>query len=195
MNTKELTEKFETEVWLYLSGELSNERKAFWDDKINQIPELKNIFNESVNLNELSVEELDINQISDEKYESIITDVITTKQNVYFGEFLKRKSIDQNISNAKVIFTIAAIAATIIIFIMLPGYPEKIEKSFDKLAWNSQPVDSQIASVNESFQVIRERTFDRELLNSYSIGNWDNKLENIYSRIKNLEKKINYETL
>lgn len=196
MNIKELIEQFEIEVWLYLDNDLSESRKLFWDEQINLNPQLNEILKDAEITNSLMQKETSVPELSETKFNEILDKTIQKKQKIFFVDFLKRNSIDKNISNAKVLVMTAAAAAAIALMIILPEKTtENIDEALNKYAWKSQPVEEKIDKINYQFENIKEKEFNQQVFTNYNISGWDMKVNNIYGRIKQIENQINQKSL
>jgi uncharacterized radical SAM superfamily Fe-S cluster-containing enzyme len=68
-NKDQLIKEFENEIWLYLDGDLPESRIQFWNEKINEVPEILETLNETkqvLNIYDSSVA-ADVNDTAFEK--------------------------------------------------------------------------------------------------------------------------------
>jgi hypothetical protein len=197
---QKLFSEFETEVWLYLDQDLSEERMLYWKEKINKHSEL---FQAIKKYEEISITfGLSNNQkMSDEKFNAMIDNVIN--QNVFnkkISSIIKNIfSTDKEITFGKIAFASLLIigAITISLISNKPSPVVKIANSINSeiLEWDADLVDSQISKVGNLLNVARDEDYRKFYKYNVTSNNVEKNIHLINNNIKNLKKELNSKNL
>lgn len=196
-NKEKLIEEFEQEMWLLIDGTLSEPRQNYWNRKLEEMPELKEIYNETLNII-LSYGELDNADIDENVYESIITRITNTKTS-FFGNFLSiggRNFIEYFLMNYKKYSLAGGLVAIVIILLTLVNQPLEMKyKSKVDLGWEADELSKRISMAEGSVQYMQYRESVDRMLYELTINQWDVARYTIENQIKNIKIELEKESL
>jgi len=180
---EKLKEKFETEIWLYLEGSISKERKKFWDEKLIEFPELKeelestwktlNIYNEFAE-----------DDMLDSKFETMVKKS-TAKKKSMFSNFFKGDD-----KTLKLVFG-GTLAAASIVILLLSNKPNPVKNiSGDLLDWNSDKINSQINDIGNSLLFMKNKEAKQYFQNKLASDKWTRDVYNINRSIQKMKNEM-----
>ncbi len=191
----QLLNEFEKEIWLYLDNALSSERIKYWDEKLNEIPELNKfmqdyqIISDKYNSNEF--------HLSDEKFNIVIDNAIK-------GNFIKSKILNyfENLLSTKSEFTFGKIAFASLLVIgaiiisIISNKPSPVINivgtiNSELLDWDAELVDTQISKISKLLKVAQDDDYRKFYKYNITSNNLDKKLNLINTNIENLKKELN----
>jgi hypothetical protein len=197
---KQLLQKFEKEVWLYLDGDLSESKMNFWKQKIEEIPELKNFIEEYSSISEMYTNER-IVDIPEYKFDKMIDEAISKNSylesiKIYFNKLF---SSDSEFVFGKIAFASALIIAAIFISIInnnknpIANITNTINK--EVLEWDADFVDDQISKVGTLLKLTKDEDYRKYYKYKLSTNNVDKNIALINGNIKTLKEEINNKEL
>ena len=157
----QLFEEFENEMWLYLDKDLSEERMEFWNNKLKEIPELKNMLDEYYVVSDAYNKVKEVN-LTDEKFNSFVDAAISkTSLLQKISTALKKIfSTDSEFAFGKIAFaSVLIIMAVVISFLSnRPNPVVNLTNSINNeiLEWDPDFVDDQITKVGNLLKVAKD---------------------------------------
>lgn len=196
---QKLFKQFSTEVWLYLDGDLPEDRVKFWDQKLKEIPELQNYLNDyddisqSYNKQEIIIDEDKFNLMIDK---SIKTTVLSSKIKSFISNLL---STEKEFAFGKIAFASVLIIGAITISIIsnrpIPVLTATENLSSEILAWDADFVDNQISRVSNLLKVAEDEEYRKYYKYKKSSPNVDKNINLINNSIKELKSDIKNQKL
>lgn len=195
----QLFEDFNKESLLYMDGDLSKSRMEFWDQKLNEFPELNNILEEYKSIsNRFNNQNFDL---SNEKFDFMIDKTISKKTVKTKIETIINNLFSSNIDYAfgKISFASLLIIGAIVVSV-LSDRPSPVIKiteniSSEILEWDAEFVDSQISKVSNLLRVTEDEEYRKYYRYKKTSSNVDKNLNQINNSIEKLKDKINNKKL
>ena len=196
----QLYNQFEKEVWLFLDGDLPDDRMLFWNEKLKELPELNKIIDEYKMVSDYydNMKEVDL---SLDKYNSTIDQVInkSSLKTKFKNYFLNVFSPESEFAFGKIAFASALIVAAVAIS-FLSNKPIKVVNitesiNTELLDWDAEFVDDQISKMGNLLRVSRDEEYRKYYMYNQSTQNIDKNLNLINSNIKTLKEEINNKKL
>ena len=195
----QLFEDFNKESLLYMDGDLSKSRMEFWDQKLNEFPELNNILEEYKSIsNRFNNQNFDL---SNEKFDFMIDKTISKKTVKTKIETIINNLFSSNIDYAfgKISFASILIIGAIVVSV-LSDRPSPVIKiteniSSEILEWDAEFVDSQISKVSNLLRVTEDEEYRKYYRYKKTSSNVDKNLNQINNSIEKLKDKINNKKL
>ena len=195
----QLFEDFNKESLLYMDGDLSKSRMEFWDQKLNEFPELNNILEEYKSIsNRFNNQNFDL---SNEKFDFMIDKTISKKTVKTKIETIINNLFSSNIDYAfgKISFASILIIGAIVVSV-LSDRPSPVIKiteniSSEILEWDAEFVDSQISKVSNLLRVTEDEEYRKYYRYKKTSSNVDKNLSQINNSIEKLKAKINNKIL
>jgi hypothetical protein len=192
----QLFKEFEKEVWLYLDGDLSEDRMNYWQNKLTELPELNKIIDDYRSVSE-SYDMVKEKDIGADTFNEMIDKTIGKKS---FGtltiNFLEKLfNNNSEFAFGKIAFASALIIAAVLISLLSnkPNPVVNITNSINAelLDWDPDFVDSQINKVGTLLKVARDDDYRKYYKYKLGTTNVDKNLNLINSNIEALKKEIN----
>lgn len=189
---KKLTAEFELEMWLYLEESLSIERKKFWDIKMTEYPELKNMLIENNSLVS-AYDELPLENIADETFNKMIDNAV--KPNRILLLFEKLFSISPSIHifdrpAVKISFAVSLVAIAFVLF-LISERPNAVNQAGAELfSWEGTEISEQIESVNSSIEFIKDEDIAEYLKWQTTKNEFNRSVNSVNNRIRKLKSNI-----
>jgi len=195
-----LYKEFEREVWLYLDNELPEERMKFWEEQMEEIPELRNYIKDYNFLAESfsKIKEIDIGK---DTYNAMVDKAVSQKSfEIRFRKFFEKLfSNDAEFSFGKIAFASALIIAAVLISFLSnkPNPVVNITNSINSelLEWDADYVDNQISRVGTLLKVAGDDDYRKYYKYKQSADNVDKNLDLINTNIKTLKEELNNKEL
>ncbi len=192
---KQLFQKFEKEVWLFLDGDLSESRINFWRQKIEEYPNLKKYIDEYKSITELYTEKINVD-IPDHKFDKIINETID--QNLYFENiklyFKNLFSNDSEFVFGKIAFASALIIAAVFISVIfnknnpITNVTNTINQ--EVLDWDADFVDDQISKVGTLLKLTKDEEYRKYYKYKLTPNNVDKNINLINRNIETLKEEV-----
>lgn len=182
-NIEILKKEFEKEIWLYIDGSLSSERKSFWDEMMKEFSELKEEFETTTKTlgiyNEYADEDL-----LDAKYEAMIEKSTAGKRN----DIIDR--LQPNDRLLKLVFG-GTLAAASIIILLLSNKPNPVKNiSGDLLDWNPEKINNQINEIGNTLLFMKDNEAKEYFQNRLANDKWSRDVYNINKSIQKMKNEI-----
>jgi len=197
---KQLFQKFEKEVWLFLDGDLSESRINFWRQKIEEYPNLKKYIDEYKSITELYTKKINVD-IPDHKFDKIINEAID--QNLYFENikiyFKNLFSNDSEFVFGKIAFASALIIAAVFISVIfnknnpITNVTNTINQ--EVLDWDADFVDDQISKVGTLLKLTKDEEYRKYYKYKLTPNNVDKNISLINKIIEPLKEDVNNKKL
>ncbi len=192
LSKEEIIKLFETEMWLFIDGSLSEDRIKFWEEKISEYPELKEMLIETNQVLEIYDKHSEV-EIDSKYYKEVIEKTISQKT---LGEKVKLlfgirsdKSANEN-GTLKIAFGSTLVIASIIIF-MVSKTPNPVKNiSAELLEWNPEEITEQIRDAQITFNFIKDEEAKKYVLEKISNDEWSSDVYQIGSKIKQMNREI-----
>ncbi|MGD8780613.1 MAG: hypothetical protein PVH88_16805 [Ignavibacteria bacterium] len=193
LSKENLLKKFETEMWLYLDGSLPEDQMNFWDKKINDSPELKNMLDETNKVLEL-YDNYSEAEPDSKYYKKVIEKTLSQKTLTERIESLfniKKKKTSRDNGLLKIAFGSVLIVASIII-LMISKSPNPVKNiSTELLEWDPDEITEQIRDAENTFSFIKNDEAKKYIIQKISNDEWSRDVYQIGSKIKQLNKEVN----
>ncbi len=187
-NRNYLKEEFEREMWLYIEGSLNKDRINFWDLKLKENSELKDILESNLDLLEtayqspvkLSLSEFDdlVEKASDS---SFLQNIL-----IYFRETFTNK--EKHLP--KLAFGITLIIAAVM-FSIISDKPHPIkEVPGDILSWNPSGITQKISNVENYFYSIKLEEQKEAEIQKLTNEEWQNNYYNVESDLELIKNDL-----
>lgn len=196
-NIDELLNKFESEIWFLLDGTMEVERKNFWYSKLKQHKQLQLMYDEYLQiLNSYNEEEFDI---TDYKLNLILektkNNSLTKPRLTFYKTVKKIFSTDNETNQIKIIFG-GALAAMALVFVLVSTNNIDNEKPQDSLlSWNIQESSDVPNSFSNPYSVEKNQIVKRYIMQQINQDKWKSSVFTIASKINELEKEIDNNSL
>jgi hypothetical protein len=202
MNTEkqQLYKDFEKEMWLYLDGTLTQDRREYWDRKIKDYPELKKLIEEYEKIAADYNSILEI-KMDEDKFNSMIDQTISKDNNLNKFKSLIQKifSSDSDFAFGKIAFASLLIVAAITITIISnrPNPMQNLSESINSkvLDWDADFVDAQISKVGDLLRISRDDEYRKYYKYKISPSSFDKNIGLVNKDIESLKKEINNKNL
>ncbi len=189
---KKLIERFEIEIWLYLDGSLNQNERKFWDKKIEQHVELRNIYEETIQTLD-KYDELAEQSISDAEFASIISNLPKQESARGFFESVTH-SIDSFFSNQFVGFKIAAVSVlsvTALILLLTTEKPNAVKQiSSDILSWQGTVLNEDINKMDNSIETLSMEEWEKFQYIQATHDEWEKSYYILNSKIEKMKNDI-----
>ena len=161
---KILIERFELEIWLYMDDSLSKTDREFWDNNMEEYPELKNYYvqtqqvlkgyNES---SEFNIKEGELNEIINKAaVKTGLTGSIEKGFNFIFADLL-----NPSLSSAKIVFvSVLSVAALLILLTTERPNPVK-SLSGELLDWQGESISQQLDVMGNSLESLSKEEWEK----------------------------------
>jgi hypothetical protein len=197
-NMNHLINEFEKEIWLYMDGDLPESRKKFWEDKIEQVPELLNMLNETkqaLNVYNSTV----LTDVDDRVFEKMLNKATRSMSLLQkFKSFTARifsskEGNEQNIH--KIAFGGILVIAAMVIF-LLTEKPNPVKTiSSDVLDWDATVISEQLIDINNSLSWAKDEKMREFILYKQTSDEWTRSVSTIEQRIDQLNEEIDDKSL
>ncbi len=191
---KNIVEKFEQEVWLYLDQSLPEKRMKYWDKKLEENNYLKNVIN---NIKYVTNSYNGIQQpiLNDERFNSMVDKTIKSK--TLFNNKIKQYFIkeERKIYQGKLAF-LFTLLIMVFSFIIINNKKNFIKKNITVktsiyMDWNANSIDKKINKINTRIKLVRNEDFRNYYYNRIIDNQWKKNTIEIGSKIRKI--KINLE--
>ncbi|RMD50722.1 MAG: hypothetical protein D6830_02055, partial [Ignavibacteria bacterium] len=143
MQREDIIKKFEEERWLLLDETLSGKRKKYWNEKIEEISELKEMLNEAKFFSGES--DLQCPKFSENELEAMIDSA--------FAKIIPPVNTKQNLFNSLTSVTLTgAAAALLIIFSLL--FAVKVEEEKYAGSWEDTNISKEINTIETAIDLL-----------------------------------------
>ena len=180
---EKLKEEFETEIWLYLEGSISEERKTFWEERFVEFPELKDEFD--LTLKTLNLyNDLTEDDVLDSKFETMVEKSTGKKESLFANLF---KGDDRTL---KLVFG-GTLAAASLVILLLSNKPNPVKNiSGDLLDWNSEKINTQISDIGKSLLFMKDKEARQYFQNKLASDKWTRDIYNINRSIQKMKNEM-----
>ncbi len=187
---KNLIEKFEQEVWLYLDESLSEERMQFWDKQLEENNYLRNVIN---NIKYVTNSYNSIQQpiLNEERFNSMIDKTIKSK--TLFIHRIKQYFIkeERKIYQGKLAF-LFTLLIIVFSFIILNNKKNFIKKKIHAktsihIEWNANSIDKKISKLNTRIKLVRNEDFRNYYYNRIINNQWKKNTMAIGNKIRKIK--------
>ncbi len=190
-NNNNLVRDFEKEIWLYLDNDLPESRMNFWNEKIESVPEILELLNET----KQTLNIYDSNMISDVDDEAFSRMLNRATSRSSFLEKVKRlipgfsAAPEGNEANIqKIAFGGVLVIAAMVIF-MLTEKPNPVKTiSSDVLDWNAESITTQLLDINNSLSLAKDDKMREFILYKKTSDEWSRDVYTIEQRLNQLKK-------
>lgn len=190
-----LKEELEKEVWFLIDNSIDEKRKLFWMNKFKIYPVLNSIYESCKNItDQYNDEEFDI---SDEKFNEIISKVSTVKRNDNRLILMLKNilSLNDNDNQVKVLIggTLAAIA---LIFVLLsPSKIDNTQSDDSLLTWEGKTLKSLYNQIDNNISGGKNEKAKQYIMEQIKNDEWKSSVFTIASKIEELEEELNSNSL
>ena len=194
---KKVCKKFETDIWLFIEGSISEKEKTFWQAHLSSCSKCSNELNgikELLSIYESLPEENLPNNSFNKMIKIAASDENNVLQEALRPSFKKTRSLSEMFGFYKLAFggTILA-AAIILIFITFfrdPKIPE-IEKQVPRelLAWDFPGFSNQLTSAENQILSLKTDEWDIYIIRKNNKEDWNNALRTIQNQIRRMKKE------
>jgi hypothetical protein len=197
-NKDHLIIEFENEIWLYLDGDLPESRLKYWNEKIDSVPGLLEILNETkqvLNIYNSSV----ITDVNDTEFERMLKNAtarstLMEKVRRFSSNFgLKTKDNQSNIP--KIAFGGVLIIAAMVIF-MMTEKPNPVKTiSADVLDWDAEAISEQLLDIENSLSGVKSDKMREFILYKRTGDEWSRSVYTIEQQLDKLNKETDDKSL
>lgn len=142
---KNISQKFEEEIWLYLEDSLTPERKEYWDKKMTEDSSLKEFFNQTKETMNL-LDKLPETEPDEFFYKVAIEKAVSKKS---IRDKIKEFLYFEKALVPKLAFTFVLLVASVLLFVNSDKRNSVKTITSDVLSWNSSSIDSQIQTLSQ----------------------------------------------
>ena len=176
MNNKFYLNEFEKEIWLYLDGTISPERKEFWNDKMREIPELRSFYKETVEALALYDQHSKL-ELSEEELDKMLGNSVRSgiweKLRLLIQPLFGVRGEEPNL--AKLAFG-AVITAAAVVVLLLSNKPNTVKTlSNELLNWDDSELATDIQSIDTKIKYIENDDAREYILLNLHEGDWQRK--------------------
>lgn len=179
---KDLCKEFEIEVWLYISDELSVERKKAWKLHLEQCPECKTLLESNNELSEFYTENM-----SEDMLDSVFEKALekATNKLSLSGWFKYRLSgFSKSFAFGKIILGSSLVTAALI-FMFLSQKTNPVKHVVDTVAkWEDTTFKAKVDEISKSIQDLNQN-------HNRSDAEWARSVDGIENQLESLTKSIN----
>ena len=192
LHEEEVLSEFKNEMWLYIEGSLPPARMEYWSNMLSKYPEVRSMYEDTQDfLN--SYNSTQNISLEESKFENIITNVTSQKQNSKFGnifETIKNDFKSINIEFGKIVFASGLVIASIIILLFL-NKPIVNTPNSKVLDWEGSEISNSLSQIDHSvYQLKNTATVDYMIYN-YTKDKWNNARTILEDQIKTIKNEIN----
>jgi hypothetical protein len=196
----QLCKEFEREFWLYLDGDLSEERMKFWNNKLDEVPELRNYIEEyiSVSNNYETVKniELDSHKVNAMVSKAVNQNSLMSRIEHFFSNIF---TSEKEFSFGKIAFGSALIIGAIVISLISnkPNPVVNLSETINSelLDWDADFVDDQISKVGTLLKVTKDEEYRKYIKYKLTTSSVDKNINLIDKNIKTLKEELNNKEL
>ena len=197
-NNDYLIEEFEKEVYLFIDGSLPFEKMAFWEKKIEEVTEIRRLYNENLYILG-TLEDLDTADIPVEKFDSMLRKAVSKKGLLHrvraiiynFGDSDSKGGL--NISRIALGSALIIAAFSIWIISNKPLPVEEIDSEI--LEWSGSQINDKISELEGMIYAIQKEEAVNQELSKKSLDKWDANYHNIERSLKEMKKDVKSESL
>lgn len=188
MQHKEIIALFEAEMWQYLDCSLSEKQMRFWEEKINQLPELQEMLKEQDEIIQL-YNTTDIDELGDSKFKYMIEKAISEA-----GIWRRLKAllkIDGNNFVPKMAFSAVVLIASFVV-LLISKNPNPVN-SITNVAnsWSEDSIDNGFESISLNISFLENEDLRRYYFYSRTKNEWDREIFSIKKEVNNLINEAN----
>ncbi|MCF8241932.1 MAG: hypothetical protein K9J16_11140 [Melioribacteraceae bacterium] len=197
-DTKELLEKFETEIWLLIDGSLAPRRKSFWENLIENNSEIKAFYDQTIELLN-TYENNSAIELEQSKLNKMI-DKIIEPESVFkkIKKFLLIKNGSEGFdSNGlyRIAFGSVMVVCAIVLF-MVSEKPNPVKNiSSGLLEWNSGEVAAQLSEIETKIFFMQNEKIKQYIMYEKTKDQWSREIYSIEQDINLLIENANDESL
>ena len=194
---KKVCKDFETDIWLFIEGTISEKEKTFWQEHLSSCFKCSNELNSVKELLSL-YESLPEENLPDNSFNKMIKIASSGENNILeetlHPSFKKTRSLSEMFGFYKLAFggTILA-AAIILIFITFFSDPKipQIEKQIPRqlLAWDFPRFSDQLTSAENQILSLKTDEWDIYIIRKNNKEDWNNALRTIQNQIRRMKKE------
>ncbi|PKL90022.1 MAG: hypothetical protein CVV23_01395 [Ignavibacteriae bacterium HGW-Ignavibacteriae-2] len=187
-----LAKQFETEIWLYIDGDLKPEKIKFWDDQMESNPQLRRIFEETKELLKIYDSET-LHDIDDPAFEKMLTAATRKGKRKFGGSFFNLIYTGDNngsgVNFSKIAFVSLIMIASIVI-LLLSEKPNSVKTiSNELLDWEAETISSQINQIETGLSIIEDEKLEQYMLYKRTGDVWSVHVKSIRNDIEKLIKE------
>jgi len=196
----QLYKEFEREVWLYLDNELPKVKADYWNQKLEEFPDLHKCIEEYLFVSELynEVEDLDI---TTDKFNFMVDKAVSKKS--FWGKVSSYSSRlflnESEFTFGKIAFASALIIMAVVVSLISnsPNPVVNITKTINAelLDWDADFVDNQIGRVGELLKITKDEQYRKYSRYGLSTTSVEKNIKHINANIEVLRKEINNKEL
>lgn len=188
MQHKEIIALFEAEMWQYLDCSLSEKQMRFWEEKINQLPELQEMLKEQDEIIQL-YNTTDIDELEDSKFDYMVEKAISEA-----GIWRRLKAllkIDGNNFVPKMAFSAVVLIASFVV-LLISKNPNPVN-SITNVAnsWSEDSIDNGFESISLNISFLENEDLRRYYFYSRTKNEWDREIFSIKKEVNNLINEAN----
>ena len=197
-NKSHIIKEFEKEIWLYLDGDLLESRISYWNEKIENIPELLDMLNETkqvLNIYDSSV----LNDVDDPAFEKMLNRATvrgTLLEKVKrFMSALNSPGVSGESNVNKIAFGGVLVIAAMVIF-LLTDKPNPVKTiSGDVFDWDAEAISEQLVDIHNFLSVAQNDKMREFILYKQTSDDWSRSVYTIEQRLQKLNKETDDKSL
>lgn len=195
----QLFEEFNRELWLFLDKDLPEARMKFWEDKIEEIPELKKYLMEYEDISKLYNSK--VIELDPDKLNRMVDNAIANKSSSrsIINYMLNIFSTEREFAFGKIAFaSVLVIGAIVVSLISNKQNPVlKITEniSSELLDWDADYVDKHINKLGNLLKVAGDEDYRKYYKYKLNSNNVDKNITQINAALKELKEDINSKKL
>lgn len=171
-----ICKEFEKEVYLYLSSDLSAERKEYWKQHIADCKRCSSLISEiEIVLDQASLELAE--DLPDVRFDTMIENAVQKKRFKIAEWFFPQGTVKEKFAFSLKLAAVGILATIAVIISLTTQRPNTVKTiSNELLDWEGKKVTSQINEIKNTINLIHE-------------DNWDKQIIMLDQRMKTLEKE------
>lgn len=173
---------FENEVWLYISGEMSADRKKMWDGHIELCGVCSELLRSNREIEEIYVSNSETDML-DSSFERILA-AATKKEPVSKKLTGTIKEFGSKFTFGKIVFGTTVAAASLIALLVTYHPAPEVKKPAEAIKWDDTEVTSKISEISKAINKLDGSS-------KLSDAEWSKSIKGIESRIDSLKFCIN----
>lgn len=191
---KNLVELFGSERWLYVDGSLNADKILFWDNRISENQELKNLLLEVQNFTNdyTSKFKPDLNE---NKFDTIMKNVFKAgKQNslsLFVKKFFALKNSDKKTLNIKLAFSAGILFALISFLFLLQKPTSNYMKNSNLFVWNDTSFSKNLSVAEFEYTSLADEKVAQYIQYQLANDKWLRDVVSINNEIVRLNKTTN----
>ncbi len=187
-----LTERFELEIWLYLDGSLTKDEMNFWDDKINEHSEIKNIYTETIAALD-HYKKISEDYLPDSEFEEMLSEAAKRKSkfslsnqfNLFIDMFFSNKFVPVKVA------VLAVFSVSALLILLNTEKPNAVQKiSNDVLSWQGNSISEELNQVDNSIQTLSMEEWEKYQYIQATHDEWEESFYRLNNEIEKMKQDI-----